>query len=85
LKSYQHCFKGYYSHIIETYGFTKDPELEDYILVTKYASGGDLHKHLQKNFRNITWNKQKLYILWQISEGYLFFKFICYILQSLGY
>ncbi len=36
----------------------------------QYASGGDLHKYLQSNFTKITWNKQKLAILWQISEGY---------------
>ncbi|CAB4399502.1 unnamed protein product [Rhizophagus irregularis] len=35
----------------------------------EYATGGDLHKYLQKNFTNITWNKEKLYILYQISEG----------------
>ncbi|EXX54137.1 Cdc15p [Rhizophagus irregularis DAOM 197198w] len=69
LKSIQHCFLRYTCHIIETYGFTKDPKLEDYIIVMKYASDGDLHKHLQKNFTNITWNSQKQLILWQISEG----------------
>ncbi|CAB4479665.1 unnamed protein product [Rhizophagus irregularis] len=35
----------------------------------EYATGGDLHKYLQRNFTNITWNKEKLYILYQISEG----------------
>ncbi|PKC68607.1 kinase-like protein, partial [Rhizophagus irregularis] len=70
LKSHQNYFSRYFlSHIIETYGFTKDPELEDYILVIRYASGGDLHKYLQKDFTKITWNKQKLDILWQISKG----------------
>src|ERR1700722_17383361 len=38
----------------------------------QYASEGDLHHRLQKKFTEITWNKQKLTILWQISEGYLF-------------
>ncbi|UZO07251.1 uncharacterized protein OCT59_027543 [Rhizophagus irregularis] len=66
LKSYQHCSN---SRIIEIYGFTKDPKLKDYILIMRYASDGDLHKYLQKNFTSITWNKQKLHILWQISEG----------------
>ncbi|PKY25343.1 kinase-like protein [Rhizophagus irregularis] len=69
LKSCDHCFKDKGCHIIETYGFTKDPELEDYILVMEYASGGDLHKHLQKDFASITWNKEKLRILHQISIG----------------
>ncbi|GBC38349.2 kinase-like domain-containing protein [Rhizophagus irregularis DAOM 181602=DAOM 197198] len=35
----------------------------------KYASNGDLHKYLQKNFTNITWNIQKLLILYDISKG----------------
>ena len=35
-----------------------------------YANGGDLHKYLQKDFTNITWDK-KLHILWKISMGYL--------------
>ena len=38
----------------------------------QHASEGDLHKHLQREFTKITWNKDKLRILWQISEGYLF-------------
>ncbi|GBC06993.1 hypothetical protein RclHR1_00720002 [Rhizophagus clarus] len=35
----------------------------------QYASGGDLHNWLQKKFAEIKWNKDKLIILWQISEG----------------
>ncbi|CAB5181191.1 unnamed protein product [Rhizophagus irregularis] len=70
LESYRHCIdESLRGHIIKIYGFTRDPESEDYILVMKYASEGDLHKYLQKSFKNITWNNQKLRILWQISEG----------------
>ncbi|POG64416.1 kinase-like domain-containing protein, partial [Rhizophagus irregularis DAOM 181602=DAOM 197198] len=71
LKSNQHYFKEDYmlSYIIKIYGFTKDPESEDYVLVMKYAPNGDLHKYLQKNFTNITWNIQKLIILYDISMG----------------
>jgi hypothetical protein len=47
----------------------------------KYASKGDLHKYLQKNFTNITWNKQKILILSDISRGYVYFIFINYILK----
>ncbi|GBC10100.1 hypothetical protein RclHR1_09330005 [Rhizophagus clarus] len=60
---------SFWGHIIKIYGITKDPELEDYILVMKYASEGDLHKYLKKNFTNIAWIKQKTQILWEISEG----------------
>ncbi|CAB4436906.1 unnamed protein product [Rhizophagus irregularis] len=68
LKSYQHFFNDpINSKVIKIYGFTKDG-LEDYILVLEYASGGDLHKYLQKNFTTITWNN-KLNILSEISTG----------------
>ncbi|PKC58084.1 hypothetical protein RhiirA1_471505 [Rhizophagus irregularis] len=41
LKSYQRCFdESLRGHIIKIYGFTRDPESEDYILVIKYASEG---------------------------------------------
>ena len=39
------------------------------MLVMQYASEGDLHKYLQRKFTKIKWNKDKLRILWQISEG----------------
>ena len=53
------------------------------MLVMQYASEGDLHKYLQKKFTEITWNKDKLRILYQISEGYFFiFKYNFYIAQT---
>ncbi|EXX57439.1 Cdc15p [Rhizophagus irregularis DAOM 197198w] len=67
LKSLQHCMINNYK-LIRTYGFTKDPKLEDYILVMKYASEGDLHKYLQKNFTYIKWN-EVLSFLVKISKG----------------
>ena len=41
------------------------------MLVMKSASGGDLYNYLQKNFVEITWNRGKLDILWEISRGYI--------------
>jgi serine/threonine protein kinase len=64
--------------VIETYGFTKDPRLnglDSYILVMEYASGGNLHEYLQKNFTRIGW-QEKLDILFNIINGYLYFKYI---------
>ncbi|CAB5206549.1 unnamed protein product [Rhizophagus irregularis] len=75
LKSSQYCYEIRHN-IIKTYGFTKDLDLEDYILVMEYAKEGDLHNLLQKCFADITWNKKKLAILWQIAEGYLYYVFI---------
>ncbi|PKY25232.1 kinase-like protein [Rhizophagus irregularis] len=68
LKSNQNCYEIKH-HIIRVHGITKDPKLGEYMLVMQYASGGDLHNWLQKEFADITWNKKKLAILWQISEG----------------
>ncbi|RGB41549.1 kinase-like domain-containing protein [Rhizophagus diaphanus] len=68
LKSNQNCYEIKH-HIIRIHGVTKDPKLGNYMLVMQYASGGDLHNWLQKKFADITWNKKKLAILWQISEG----------------
>ena len=57
--------------IIKCYGITQDPETKEFMLIMEYANGGNLHNYLQKNFRNITWEK-KLRILLTISEGYLY-------------
>jgi predicted metal-binding transcription factor (methanogenesis marker protein 9) len=38
----------------------------------EYASGGNLHSYLKKNFTSIKWIT-KLAILCQISDGYLYF------------
>ncbi|RGB35846.1 hypothetical protein C1646_758872 [Rhizophagus diaphanus] len=66
---YRHRSKRYSRYgIIKTYGFTKDPNLDDYILVIKYASEGDLYKYLQKEFTEINW-KKKLEILYYITYG----------------
>ncbi|RGB35363.1 kinase-like domain-containing protein [Rhizophagus diaphanus] len=65
LKSNYYCNKLF---LIETYGFTKDPKLDDYIIVMQYASEGDLHKYLQKEFTEIDW-KKKIKILEYISSG----------------
>ena len=56
------------------------------MLVMQYASEGDLHKYLQKKFTEIRWDKKdKLRILYQISDGYLYLKYIycIYVINSL--
>ena len=57
--------KGYVNYC---YGVTKDPNENDYLLVFDYAESGDLHNHLLKNFKEITW-KDKIWSLCLISEG----------------
>ena len=50
------------------YGVTKDPNENDYLLVFRYAANGDLHNHLSKNFKEITW-ENKMDSLYYISVG----------------
>ena len=50
------------------YGITKDPNENDYLLVFEYAKNGDLHNHLSKNFKEITW-QHKINSLYRISKG----------------
>ena len=57
--------------IIKCYGITQDPETKEFMLIMEYANGGNLHNYLQKNFRNIKWEK-KLSMLQGISSGYLY-------------
>ena len=37
------------------------------MMVMDYANNGNLHKHLQNNFTNVTWD-DKLYILYKIFQ-----------------
>jgi serine/threonine protein kinase len=52
------------------------------MLVMRYASGGDLHNYLKNKFVDLKW-KDKLRILWQISEGYAYSKYNFYIRKFL--
>ncbi|UZO17966.1 uncharacterized protein OCT59_009295 [Rhizophagus irregularis] len=54
--------------IISCFGVTQDPDTKEYMLVMKYANGGNLHDYLQNNFANITW-EMKLNILLEITMG----------------
>ena len=56
------------NYIVPCYGVTKDPNKNDYLLVFEYAENGDLHNHLSKNFKEITW-QNKIESLWRISQG----------------
>ena len=48
----------------------------------EYEKGGDLHNYLQKQVTKLKWisghreGHSILNILWQIAEGYLYFKYI---------
>ena len=56
------------NYVNECYGVTKVPNENDCLLVFRYAENGDLHNHLSKNFKEITW-KHKITSLFWISHG----------------
>jgi hypothetical protein len=53
--------------------FTKDPKLENYIIVLKYASGGGLHNYLQRIL-------QKLHDIIYFTANYIYGIYILNIL-----
>ena len=57
-----------YFSVNRCFGITKNPKENDYMLVFEHAPNGDLHKHLSKSFKEITW-KDKIESLWNISKG----------------
>jgi len=57
-----------YFSVNRCFGITKNPDENDYMLVFEYAPNGDLHNHLSKSFKEITW-KDKIESLSWISFG----------------
>ncbi|RGB26939.1 kinase-like domain-containing protein [Rhizophagus diaphanus] len=55
-------------NVIHCYGITKDPESNNFMMVTEYAKNGNLRQHLNKNFTSLKW-KEKLHILHNIAYG----------------
>jgi hypothetical protein len=47
---------------------TKDPNVNEFMLVFEYAENRDLHNYLLKKFKEITW-KHKINSLLDISQG----------------
>ncbi|RHZ86540.1 hypothetical protein Glove_50g66 [Diversispora epigaea] len=53
---------------IAVYGLTKNPIENEYFIVMKYATYGNLRKMLDNNFKKLSWI-QKIRILYYISNG----------------
>ncbi|RIB05907.1 kinase-like domain-containing protein [Gigaspora rosea] len=56
---------------LEIYGLTQNTETKEYLMAFQYADNGNLHKFLQKNFKDLTWKtKLKLLIdiLWDLHK-----------------
>ncbi|CAI2182031.1 2518_t:CDS:2 [Funneliformis geosporum] len=55
-------------NIPKCYGITKHPTSGDYMLISEYATEGDLHNYLKRNNKSLTWNS-RLKTLSEIIEG----------------
>ncbi|CAG8745638.1 17046_t:CDS:2, partial [Racocetra persica] len=62
LKNYFQCSDGNNYDILKYYGITQHSETQNYMIVMAFASNGDLHNYISKNFFKLTWY-QKLSIL----------------------
>ena len=47
---------------------SKDPETQEFIMVTYYGNEGDLRNYLQNNYNNLSW-KDKIELLYVISNN----------------
>ncbi|PKC03103.1 kinase-like protein [Rhizophagus irregularis] len=53
---------GFHNYLLRFYGITKDPETEEFIMITQFAEKGNLRSFLSTNFHSILW-KDKLDLL----------------------
>ncbi|RIA99243.1 kinase-like domain-containing protein [Glomus cerebriforme] len=65
LKTY-HLYGSDNNGIIEFYGISQDPNTKNYILVTEFASKGNLRNYLIENHKSLNWER-KINILLKIS------------------
>uniref|UniRef100_U9TQ44 Protein kinase domain-containing protein n=1 Tax=Rhizophagus irregularis (strain DAOM 181602 / DAOM 197198 / MUCL 43194) TaxID=747089 RepID=U9TQ44_RHIID len=53
---------------LHTYGISQNPDTKEYIMVLKYAKGGDFNCWMKKNYKNLNWSN-KLDVLSNIIIG----------------
>ncbi|RHZ75531.1 hypothetical protein Glove_213g47 [Diversispora epigaea] len=63
---YTYQFGGF--NTIQCYGVTQIPKSKNYVFILEYATKGDLHHFLNKNFTEITW-REKIGFLINMVEG----------------
>src|SRR5207248_50191 len=63
-----HMMMNNADYVICCYGITKNPKVNDFIMVMNYAKNGSLRKRLNDSFNSISWT-QKLGILKRIAKG----------------
>src|SRR6185312_8202549 len=47
-----------YTDFLEIYGYTQDPETQEYVIIMQYANNGSLLPYLDQNINNLTWKKK---------------------------
>ncbi|RGB35136.1 kinase-like domain-containing protein [Rhizophagus diaphanus] len=60
--------RSQYLKFIDFYGITKDPETEEFIMITKFANKGNLRSILLSNFKNLFWT-DKISLLCDLLEN----------------
>jgi serine/threonine protein kinase len=55
-------------NLTKFYGITRNPETEEFMIISRFAEQGNLRNILSNNFNNIFW-KEKINMLWNLSTN----------------
>ncbi|CAG8652108.1 8029_t:CDS:2, partial [Ambispora leptoticha] len=70
LQNYHQCFGNDMNAHLHIFGITYDPNNIEYMMVLKFAKGGDLRSILRQNHRKISW-RDRIELLYGISQQLL--------------
>ncbi|CAG8482455.1 6805_t:CDS:2 [Ambispora gerdemannii] len=70
LQNYHQCFGNDMNAHLHIFGITYDPNQIEYMMVLKFAKGGDLRSILRQNYRKISW-RDRIELLYGISQQLL--------------
>ncbi|UZO05525.1 uncharacterized protein OCT59_025873 [Rhizophagus irregularis] len=58
IKKYSTKTRTYQGNILEMFGISQDPNTKNYIMVLKYAEGGDLNNWMTNYYKDIEWREK---------------------------
>ncbi|RGB26768.1 kinase-like domain-containing protein [Rhizophagus diaphanus] len=58
IKKYSTNTRGHHGNILEMFGISQDPNTKNYIMVLKYAEGGDLNNWITNYYKDIEWREK---------------------------
>ncbi|CAB5392010.1 unnamed protein product [Rhizophagus irregularis] len=68
IKKYSTKTRTYQGNILEMFGISQDPNTKNYIMVLKYAEGGDLNNWMTNYYKDIEW-REKMKAINKIIRG----------------